>query len=906
MARLAALLLLIALAVAAGPPRAPANPLRDSFETPDVGWTSAGGPGAFRVERLEKTSKGVHSGLSCVGAKVVARNDAPVYLAYALDPAGVIDELTIRLWVKSNRPGLQLFARVVLPRSPAPDGKPLVTLLPGTVYNQVGQWQELSLTEIPAALPKHVRWLRNTGGSDVDLREAYIDRVVVNASGGRGETLAFFDDLTIGGLVETTPAAAPPPAFQTVSSGGRPGAAPPTARAPVVRMSGPNLQVSGAPYFPRAIDYNGESLEYLRKLGFNTIRLKNPPTPDISAEAARLGLWIICPPPAATGPVVVDDPVNAPPVLSGEYDPVLAWDMGSDLTAVEAERIKTQAESIRLRDRELARPVICSPTTELRSYSRHCDAIVLSRSPLATSLELPAYLAWLRERPKLARPGTPVWATVQTEVAPETQEQAFRLTAGRVRELTVDSEQIRLVAYTALAGGARGLLFESRSRLDENGPTSRLRARTLELLNLELGMVEPWLATGNFSMTVPGSDPETLAALFESTYSRVLLALWSGHGAQFVPGQLASTNISFKAPGVPESTNAYEITAGSLPTPRIRRVAGGTLVTLDEFGLTAMVLLTSDALAIQHVSNKLGAMSQRAARLERDLMTDRIRLVTEVDGRLRAASQTVPRAQEWIALAQSYAAECDRALSVRDYQNAYLAAQRAVRPLRLLERAHWELATKNALSLVATPLVGNFAALPEHLAFSNSAARTMFTQTDLVGGDFEQLDVLGQAGWRHVRYAEEEWVKTGAELSTTMPHYGRYCLRLWAQPVDPQQAPAALEAAPVWITSPEIRVVAGELLKIQGFVRTASPITASIDGVMIIDSITGQALCERIDKSEQWKQFTLYRVANHTGAMTVTIALTGLGEAFIDDVAIERVARPRDLPRAQTQAMLSR
>ena len=56
-------------------------------------------------------------------------------------------------------------------------------------------------------------------------------------------------------------------------------------------------------------------------------------------------------------------------------------------------------------------------------------------------------------------------------------------------------------------------------------------------------------------------------------------------------------------------------------------------------------------------------------------------------------------------------------------------------------------------------------------------------------------------------------------------------------------------------------------------------------------------LAERIAHAPDWKEFTAYRIADNSRTFTVTFALTGLGEVWIDDVTIEPVA-PRNGPTA--------
>jgi hypothetical protein len=51
-------------------------------------------------------------------------------------------------------------------------------------------------------------------------------------------------------------------------------------------------------------------------------------------------------------------------------------------------------------------------------------------------------------------------------------------------------------------------------------------------------------------------------------------------------------------------------------------------------------------------------------------------------------------------------------------------------------------------------------------------------------------------------------------------------------------------------------------------------------------------LADRIGHTKGWRQFALYRVAPQSGPMCVTFALSGLGEAYVDDVAIEVAEGP--------------
>jgi hypothetical protein len=103
----------------------------------------------------------------------------------------------------------------------------------------------------------------------------------------------------------------------------------------------------------------------------------------------------------------------------------------------------------------------------------------------------------------------------------------------------------------------------------------------------------------------------------------------------------------------------------------------------------------------------------------------------------------------------------------------------------------------------------------------------------------------------------------------------------------------------MWVTTPPIQVQAGQWLEIQGWARISEPITGSVDGLLVIDSLTGPSLAQRITKTGEWQPFTIYRGVPQSGTMTVTFALSGLGEAWLDDIIVRPILRPGTAPPPQ-------
>ena len=898
--RLALLAALPGLLLASVRPLTAQTAWYEGFEGPDPSWKELGGNVAYQVDGHQRVRGVAYSGEGCEWIRVTGSGGSQIYFGHDVGRARVIEELLPTVRVRSDRAGLQVLARVVLPRTEDPrTGRPVSTLVRGTSYSAVGHWEQLRVEGIPKALARQARVLRLQMRQDVDEREAYVDQILLNVYGGPGTTNVWIDDLDIGGYVDIEMATAvagegPAPQVRAVhsipapplGSPVGPGSAAPAAASPRgrVRMDNSVLLVENRPLFVRMLQYQGEPLTLIKQLGFNAVWLPQLPTMEFVDEARRQGLWIVCPPPrpaasAGSGPLGPIAPIGP------GYDPVLAWDLGAGLEADQLALTRQWAEMVRDADRTVARPLLCRPKSNLWDYSRQVDLLLLGRAPLGTSLELTDYGAWLRQRPRLARPGTPFWATVQTQPAPELVRQWKIIGRGEPYPLTTPSEQIRLLTYTAATSGAHGLFFESLTTLNSNDPDTRQRAMTLELLNHELDLVEPWLAAGKFVDLLRGSDTQTTAAVLEIERTRLLVPLWTAPGAQFVSGQAAGNTIAFVVPGVPATYRAYLLTPGRLESLRRDRVTGGTRVVLDEFSLTSLVPMTDDELAIHGLSQRVPRAGARAAELERRLAAERLDQVRRVAGRVESgpAQQTA----YWLAACEKSLQACDASLAARDYSRASLHAQRALRPLRMLERTAWQKAVDKLPSPVSSPATVAFRTLPwqaELLASANSRG-----VNQLVGGDFEDVGVMDQAGWRRFQNPTPE-VYCDARLAPEAAHNGRLGVLLTARPAHAESPDLLLETPPVWMTSPAVPVEAGTLVLIHAWVRITKPITGSVDGLIIQDSLGGEPLAERILQTHGgWREVNLYRVAPESGAVSVTVALTGLGEVALDDVTIHTI-----------------
>lgn len=883
--RIPVFLVLMTAFLSAGGTRALAA-WHEGFETAETSWRMAGGDAQCRLLQHQRLQANAHSDKGCEWIQLEGNGGTYVYAAHYVDRPPVIEELSPSVWIKSDRPGLRIAARIVLPRTvDERTGRPATAIILGQDYKTAGRWQQLRIENIPQLLTRQIHILRMQLGPQVDDREAYLDAVLLNIYGGPGVTNVWIDDLEVAGhaTVAKNKSDTQPDESTNWASRGivrLPSADAVTSAGPrhSVKLVGGVLLVDDHPMFPRVIQHNGEPLATLKNLGFNTIWLKHLPTPELMEEAERLKLWLISPPPRPLGTAELAE-------ISPALDRVLIWNLGENLGEAELDATHGWAAKVRVADRRAHRPLICQTRIELRGYSRAADLLLLDRRPLFTSMEFADYAEWVRRQPLLASPGTPVWTTVQTQPGEALRSQLAALNPDMAPPLSAAPEQIRLLAYTAVSAGSRGLVFLSDSPLDASDPDTRRRATTLELLNLELDLLEPWAATGGFATTAECKSPEVHASVLRVNRAQMLLPVWNSPGAQCVASESSASSLPLVVPGVPEASNAYLLTPVGVQPLRRKRVAGGVCVSLDEFDLTAKILLAHDPLIISAVHRRVARSGRRVAELFRESAVQEMTATRAIAVRLAARTPIAPSAKlfeaAWRNLQESTAK-----FAAKDYSGTVLAANRSLRSLRGIKRAYWEAARQGLASTATSPGALGFESLPTHWRMIDRLGTGRFSANVLGGGDFEDVGTMMHAGWQNIFLANPD-LRTSVDLAPQAARSGQTGLRMTATAIDRQNPPAAIERPPILFTSPTVNVKAGTLVCIHGWVRVPRSIEAGADGLLIFDSIGGEELADRIGRTDQWRQFALYRIATQTGPMNVTFALTGLGEVWLDDVAVQ-------------------
>jgi hypothetical protein len=405
-------------------------------------------------------------------------------------------------------------------------------------------------------------------------------------------------------------------------------------------------------------------------------------------------------------------------------------------------------------------------------------------------------------------------------------------------------------------------------------------------------------------------------------------------------------------PNVPKGTQAWEVLPGEVRHVNWKRVPGGYEVELPEFGLTTALVFTSDTSLIVRFQNLSRARAELAAQWTRELAREEIAKFLRVQQQLEGVQHTLPEAQKLIKDAETRLKTCDEKWKEGLYSEAYREGQRALRPVRILMHKQWKKAIEGLDTPVASPYAVSYFTLARHWEFIDAVRKGTPGKNVLPGGDFEMVPGRPQAAWAPQETTLDEVEMTATRVSEIIvepekkaptpskpgeppaakpgtpsatkpgtplaaksptpsilkvantqpaapakpgaptiekPKEGTRCLMLQIKPKNPEMTPKALERTFLAINSPAVKLPAGSLVQISGWVRIPKAITASVDGALLFDSAGGEPLAVRLTEAMAWKKFTLYRRVPASGMINVTLALTGLGAVYFDDVRIEPI-----------------
>ena len=782
------------------------------------------------------------------------------HFAYPIPPAPVIREFEVRADVLSNRPGVMLAVQVILPRAINPKtGRAFELLVRAANPGHGASWETIALDNLPELLADHARVARAQHGETLDEREAYVSQIVFLVPGGSGVTDLIVDRVQVFGVLNRQQT----PIHQTSA----------TTSLPATEYLDRRQEKTNP--VPRVFQWQGEPFQSLQQLGFNAIGMNRLPTTDQLQQAEQLGLSIVCPPPLVKQ-------LNSQGI-GAEYGPVIAWDLGEQFSPGDFSHVAAWEQLVSRTDPVSTRPTVLAPQIYALEASRISDIVMTGRAVLGSDLSVREHVAWLNQQQRLTRPGTPIWIRVESQLNPSQQLQVAALSQNAAAPTDATYAQLTALTSAAMSVEAGGFYFASHEGLGSVDTTISRRSTSLHLTNLRLQLAEAWIATGNKISTARSSQSQLSALVLQAERSHLLVPMWWSARLRSPTTMREAGPVSFIVPDVSESSDAYLVTLSGLQRVRHQRVTGGVRVTVPHLPFDSFVLFTDDPQAIAQVSRYLRRIALQATKMRRDLANSRLSTTAQSLARFPAAMELTQQ----LELAKNELAACDRSLAANSFQSAYLEADRVELILDQLEQ-HLLLQESEGYDSIAVqdgPLP-----LAERALLRKSLTRLPVTTNLLASGGFEDLQALLNSGWRH-QQLELDGVTSAVRLSPKSPHSGSYCLELEARSLSETESSVVVPTAPVWISSVPVRVQSGDLVEITGVARIVDPLLGSVDGLQVFDSLGGPDLALRIHEAPIWQPFRILRAATSDADVNVTIALSGLGKAQVDDVALRVIKR---------------
>ena len=836
--------------------------------------------------------------------------DGSARLQCELPAARQIDDLRLRVWLKSDRARCQLALRLVFPHQHDPrTGQALTTIIRGGSYTTVNEWQPLTCQVTDAQVRRQIRRLRSELRLvDVDTREPYVDAAIVLVRLQPGEAEILLDELTVGPIVAPRQLAA-----------WKNDEAPDTR----VHFRSNRFLLDGRPAILRVIPFHGEGPRTLEDARVNLALIPDFRDESLLSELRYHGIGAV-----ASPPTDVRADRSLAPFDSGSSN-VLAWFLGAEIPAGHQRRLIAVEQQVRNADREMHRPLWADVTGNERVYSRHVEILGTSRPIIGTTTSFRQYRQLLERTGRLARPDCHTTTRIQTE--PSSADQQWRLEAGRILPV-IEYEQIRLQVYIALAAGCRGLMYWTTTPLDSQAPGHVERRFGIKQINLEVELLEDLLATGRVESHIPfhfddsgtnrpggsGRDSpagpaarngastgpaELEAALIQTGKTILLLPIYYEPDAQFVPGRMAGKGATLVVPA-PELAQPWLVTTTGIRSLERERVNGGLRITIPEFDQTAAIILTTDHRVPQQLQSRVDSgIAEASARCQLELARARLERVRTVDAELRQLGAGVPAASARLDGAARDIQRAADAMQRNEYSEVAYYSRSAMQFLRILQKQHWQHAVRRLSSPVSTDYTICFQTLPDfwRMVRTLGASRQASRGNLLPSGDFEQLRSVTDA-WRHVQHPMDG-VAANAELISDAKQ-GRYSLRQYALPARGHDPPTVVRRQLVSVTSPEIPVKKGQILHVAGWVKVPRPVAASVDGVMLYDNLRGPAAAIRWHHTGDWERFELIRDIHRAGAFHLSLAVAGLGEVLVDGLRIvtyDQSTEPAILPVAAEQ-----
>lgn len=853
-------------------------------------------------------------------------NASPVVLTATIEPSRLHYDFRATLQAESTVRGGRLALQILLPRQQDPrTGEPLVLYLTGGAIEAVESVQGLEVVVTKRNVDALLRRTRaELNRSDIRMQDALITGLAFLAEAVPGEVWLDIGDAQFG------PVIAPPESVRELIAAVHEDAVADSddrTFAPLDVELGA-IMLSGKPVVLRIIPDHQEHIEQLRELGVNAVWISDFDQSERSRELWEQRYAVLATPPHPRfQPGDFSTVLQSLPPLDQFCPHVSGWYYGTRVSPDDLPQLLAWSREVRSADRVHQRLQMADVTGSESAAAREIDLVGIGRHIVGREEGFGALRNLLLHRQKVAGQLSFPWTWIQTE--PSLSQQEWRQDG---QQPLLEPEQVQHQVYAALSAGYRGLGYWKTRRLQPDQPHDREISLAIELANLEISLLEPFLARGRregyLALQTPaspdttptrGRSPSTLALSLNGTPSGVTVtgldspaghdaAVISSPGAtlilavawdevsQFVPAPMYEREVNMIV-AASETASAWQIsTSGVQSLPR-EVTAGGLAIRIRDFDRSAAVIVTSDTGIIRGLEQRIQAMSANAAAKSLELASLKYVRVLGTIEMLREMHSVPAGADRLLAAAREALDRGSYERKTNDFREAALLAADALRNLRVLQHLCWKDAAAELTAPTASPHAISFATLPDHWRLLQTLRdqQAQITENLLADGSFDSQKSPFQQGWTRQAGGESIFCTTGDLI--TGGNGGRL-LRLAAWYANATvQSGTRDDIIPLTASTPAIPVTAGDVMLVRGKIRRGLAVTpGSRRPLMIHDSELGPDLALRPELRTDWAPFEMIRPIAKDGQFRVSLSLIGQAEIHLDDIEIRR------LPAANTDS----
>jgi hypothetical protein len=313
------------------------------------------------------------------------------------------------------------------------------------------------------------------------------------------------------------------------------------------------------------------------------------------------------------------------------------------------------------------------------------------------------------------------------------------------------------------------------------------------------------------------------------------------------------------------------------------------VVQIDDPSLIEQLITVVDPKPIEYLQNAL-------QRKQNILMESRVDIAQQTlqIAQMTLGNQRLPAGHEhWEILrrAESLYREALRGLQDSQVVATLKAADQCIVLAQRIVRLSWEEASQQFTSLQSSPLLASSLSLPLHWELNRNLYGRPWQSQVIPGSSFTSWETLRDLGWTMDQRLQDR-IATTAALAPGSTTNGA-SLILTSRPATEQPIPSGYGGTAMRVSTGRVSVPSGTLVHIQGQVKVRSNPAESQSGLLISDTLGGEAMGQLISSfdspNEEWQQFGLFRIVTNEDGFRihfetrgeVTASITGLKAEFI-------------------------